>query len=163
MVIAIQKNLLSCIELLTQLTDDEYSNQSVPPYQASIGGHVRHVLDVFQCIFNGIDNHEIDLTQRERNLQTEQEVAVGIAYCNRVISELERFKNIDLNQMVYVIDDLGLGKVRQVYTIGAALMQAHSHAIHHFASMGYIISQLNLELPSKTFGVNPTTPKVVQE
>ena len=45
------------------------------------------------------------------------------------------------------------------YTLASALIQAHSHAIHHFASIGYIISQLGIELPDADFGYNPTTPK----
>ena len=46
-----------------------------------------------------------------------------------------------------VNDDLGLGVVAANYTLGGILIQAHSHAIHHFASVGYIICQLGIELP----------------
>jgi hypothetical protein len=60
---------------------------------------------------------------------------------------------------VKVRDDLGLGMVTANYTLAAALIQAHSHAIHHFASIGYIISQLGISLPDGDFGYNPTTPK----
>ena len=60
-------------------------------------------------------------------------------------------------------DDLGTGRVTAKYTIGSALIQAHSHAIHHFASVGFIINQLGIELPDADFGYNPTTPKQVVE
>jgi len=39
------------------------------------------------------------------------------------------------------------------------LIQAHSHAIHHFASIGYIICKLGIELPDTDFGYNPSTPR----
>jgi len=45
------------------------------------------------------------------------------------------------------------------YTMAAILIQAHSHAIHHFASVGYVISQLGISLPDEDFGFNPTTPR----
>jgi hypothetical protein len=35
-----------------------------------------------------------------------------------------------------VPDDFGKGKIEQNYTLGGLLAQAHSHAIHHFASLG---------------------------
>ena len=63
--------------------------------------------------------------------------------------------------MIYLTDDLGAGKVKAQYTVAAALIQAHSHAIHHYASIGYIIHQLGIELPDDMFGFNPTTPKKV--
>jgi hypothetical protein len=39
-------------------------------------------------------------------------------------------------------------------------MQVQSHAIHHFASIGYLIYQLEIELADADFGYNPTTPKI---
>jgi hypothetical protein len=43
--------------------------------------------------------------------------------------------------------------------LSSALIQTHRHAIHHFASIGYIINQLGIELPDNDFGYNPTTPR----
>ena len=63
--------------------------------------------------------------------------------------------------IVAVSDDLGSGVVTTNYTLGGALAQAHSHAIHHFASIGFIIHQLGIDLPDADFGYNPTTPKKV--
>jgi hypothetical protein len=61
--------------------------------------------------------------------------------------------------MIEVQDDLGLGVITANYTLASAFIQAHSHAIHHFASIGYIISQLGINLPDADFGYNPTTPR----
>ena len=64
-----------------------------------------------------------------------------------------------MDQMIEVSDDLGKGVIVQKYTLGSILIQAHSHAIHHFASLGFIICQLGIELPDEDFGYNPTTPR----
>jgi len=61
-----------------------------------------------------------------------------------------------------VSDDLGRGMIKAKYTLAAVLIQAHSHAIHHFASIGYIIHQLGIALPDEDFGYNPTTPKTIR-
>ena len=159
MIRAIEKNLNRGVRLLTSINDTQYSDVSVQPYHSSIGGHMRHILDVFDCIFCGLESREIDLTARKRNELAESKAAFGLAYFDEILSKLNGLNETDLNQLVNVSDDLGLGKVKTKYTLGAVLIQAHSHAIHHFASIGYIICKLGIELPDADFGYNPSTPR----
>ncbi len=159
MIQAITINLQRGINLLNSINDYQYSDVSIAPYYSSIGSHMRHILDVFDCIFDGLESGKIDLTARKRNKLAESKTAFGIAYFEKTIDFLNKIKDIDFDQMVKVTDDLGLGEITANYTLSSALIQAHSHAIHHFASIGYIISQLGIELPDNDFGFNPTTPK----
>lgn len=159
MIDAIEKNLLRGIKLLSSITDQQYSNCSIPPYYSSIGNNMRHVLDIFACIFNGLENNSIDFSDRKRNELAQQKTAFGIAYFNDIIAKLNEINTADFNKIIPVTDDLGTGMITANYTLGSALIQAHSHAIHHFASIGFIINQLGIELPDADFGYNPTTPK----
>lgn len=159
MIDAIEKNLFRGIKLLNNLSESEYTNESIPPYFSSIGCHIRHVLDVFSCIIIGFENKKIDLTNRERNQLVEQKIEFGIAYFEEIIFKINNFSKEDLQTEIILIDDLGLGKMEAKTTLGAVLIQAHSHAIHHFASIGYGIYQLGIEFPDADFGYNPTTPK----
>ena len=160
MIEAIEHNLRRGLNLLTCISDEEYSNTSIAPYHSSIGGHMRHILDVFDCIFEGIESKNINLIQRKRNPLAENYTKHGVDYFNSTIKKLHKLKEVDFNSMVSVTDDLGLGVIATNYTLSAILIQAHSHAIHHFASVGYVISQLGIELPDNDFGFNPTTPRV---
>ena len=74
--------------------------------------------------------------------------------------KLDALKNQDFNKIIKVTDDLGLGIITANYTLAAILIQAHSHAIHHFASIGFLVNQLGIELQDADFGYNPTTPKI---
>jgi uncharacterized damage-inducible protein DinB len=159
MIEAIEKNLQRGIKLLNNISDDEYSNKSIAPYYSSIGCHMRHVLDVFSCIFKGLENNYVDFSVRERNECAEQQTSVGVDYFQAIIDQLRTLKKEDFNTAIKVSDDMGLGNEIANYTIGSALMQAQSHAIHHYASIGYLIYQLDIELPDADFGFNPTTPK----
>lgn len=161
MINAIEFNLQRGIKLLNNLSESEYTNKSIPPYFSSIGGHIRHILDVFSCIINGFDSKKIDLTNRERNQLVEQEIDFGLAYFEEIIFKLHVFSEQDLQSEIILIDDLGMGKMEVKTTLAAVLVQAHSHAIHHFASIGYSIYQLGIELPDSDFGYNPTTPKAI--
>jgi len=159
MISAILQNLNRGIRLLNSIDDKQYSDDSTAPYYSSIGVHMRHVLDVFDCILRGLESGMIDLSDRKRNEMAETHVDMGLDYFKEIKTRLLELENEDLDQVVKVRDDLGLGMVTANYTLAAALIQAHSHAIHHFASIGYIISQLGISLPDGDFGYNPTTPK----
>jgi len=159
MIKAIEINLQRGIKLLESISNEEYSNTSIAPYYSSIGSHMRHVLDVFDCIFEGIESKQINLIKRKRNNLAENRTDIGIDYFNSVLNQLSKIESNDFNQIVEVTDDLGLGVITANYTLGGVLIQAHSHAIHHFASVGYVISQLGIQLPDDDFGFNPTTPK----
>ncbi|WP_196891631.1 DinB family protein [Aureivirga marina] len=162
MIKAIEKNLDRGIKLLESITDEQYSDKSVAPYYSSIGGHMRHILDVFDCIFDGLPEERVNLVARKRNPLAETKTSEGIAYFEKTKERLLELADSDFNKIITVSDDLGLGEVSVNYTLASALIQAHSHAIHHYASIGYIISQLNIELPDEDFGFNPSTPKEKQ-
>ena len=159
MIPAIIQNLNRGVNLLNSIDDQQYADNSTAPYYSSIGIHMRHVLDVFDCILRGLETGMIDLSDRKRNELAETHVEMGIDYFSEVKERLLQLESQDLDRVVQVKDDLGLGMVTANYTLAAALIQAHSHAIHHFASIGYIISQLGISLPDGDFGYNPTTPK----
>lgn len=160
MIVAIEKNLLRGVKLLKSITDEQYSDCTIPPYYSSIGNNMRHILDVFACIFSGLDRKEVDFSDRKRNELAQQQTAFGIAYFNEVIKKLHSLSPADFDTIIAVSDDLGTGKITANYTLGSALIQAHSHAIHHYASIGFIINQLGIELPDADFGYNPTTPRI---
>ena len=159
MISAITNNLQRGIKLLNAIDESQYTDVSVAPYYSSIGIHMRHILDVFDCVFSGLESKSVDLSARKRNELVEQKISLGLGYFNEIITNLEGLDAENLDIIVQVKDDLGLGFVTANYTLASILIQAHSHAIHHFASIGYIISQLDINLPDADFGYNPTTPR----
>ena len=62
MIAAIDKNLQRGIKLLEAISDEQYSDTSIPPYYSSIGANMRHILDVFACIFNGLNRKCVDFS-----------------------------------------------------------------------------------------------------
>lgn len=144
--------------LLDNLCNDQLRDSSVSPYYSSIGSHIRHILDFYECLLLNSDGNKIDLTARSRNKSVESDCSCAQDYLNLVIGKL-RATSFDINDTVLVIDDLGLGKTEILYTYGALLAQANSHTIHHYAIMNYIFDSLGIEMKDSEFGYNPTTPK----
>jgi len=159
MISAITNNLQRGIKLLNAIDENQYTDNSVAPYFSSIGIHMRHILDVFDCVFSGLESKNVDLSARKRNELVEHKIDLGLDYFEVIITNLEALNTDNLNVIIKVKDDLGSGFVTANYTLASILIQAHSHAIHHFASIGYIISQLDINLPDADFGYNPTTPR----
>lgn len=155
----VSKNLTTGIVLIQSVSDAQYRDAGVAPYHASIGSHIRHILDVFDCVFCGLESGEINLVARTRNLQVEQNRAAGLVYLQQILAKLEGLQTPDMERLVHVTDDLGDGEVTYPYTLAAAIIQAHSHAIHHFAAIGYLLCQLGIGAPNVDFGYNPTTPR----
>ena len=159
MIKAIEGNLQRGIQLLNCISNDEYCNKTIAPYYSSIGGHMRHILDVFECVFEGLESNDINLINRSRNEQVENYIKTGIIYFEEIIRKLHLLNSEEFETIINVTDDLGLGTVTVKTTLIGILMQAHSHAIHHFAIVAHIISQLGIQLPDDDFGFNPTTPR----
>jgi hypothetical protein len=99
------------------------------------------------------------LTDRKRGTVVEKNPVEGQKYLRKIISELECISDLDPSIAITIKDDLGMGMVEIPTTLGGGLNQAHSHAIHHFACIGYILHIHGITLPNKIFGYNPTTPK----
>lgn len=161
MITAIEKNLKKGIKLLQNVSNDDYTNSSIPPYYSTIGCHVRHILDIFSCVFNGLESKTIDFTNRERNELVESYITEGLSYFDDIITKLNPLTKEELEHEVLLTDNLGLGNVTSKTALKAVLMQVQSHTTHHYESIGYLIYQLGIELPDSDFGFNPITPKKV--
>lgn len=146
--------------LLDNLSNNQLCDASVSPYYSSIGTHIRHILDFYDCIFAQGSENRVDLTARSRNKSVECDCGCAQDYLNEIIGKLSS-ANFDVNDAVIVIDDLGLGKTEIPYTYGSLLAQANSHTIHHYAIINYIFDSLGIVINDSNFGYNPTTPKQV--
>ncbi len=156
---AVNYNLNQANELLSQIDADTYVNETVGPFFSSIGSHLRHTLDFFNCLIDGLDGNKIDLTARKRdnNIATNLESAKSLIHT--IQETLFRFKDINTDYLIHVTDNLGQGNTEINYTLESVLSHANSHMIHHFAMIGYILHALDTKVNIKGFGYNASTPE----
>lgn len=152
------KTLEKSITLLSLLTDKTLGDHSVSPYHSSVGSHIRHITDFYDCIINGLSTKSVDLTARKRDERMHCDCDYAKEQVDTLIASLKRMDENIMHEIIDVTDDLGLGKVEIPYTLGALLAQANSHAIHHYAIINYMLDRLGVSLDDVTFGYNPTTP-----
>ncbi|WP_282124138.1 hypothetical protein [Algibacter mikhailovii] len=154
------KTLQKTQVLLDHLSNSQLCDATVSPYYSSIGCHIRHILDFYDCIFNVDHDDQVDLTARSRNKAVESDCSYAQDYLASIVGKLN-VVTFDINDTVLVTDDLGLGKTQIPYTYGSLLAQANSHTIHHYAIINYIFDSLGIVINDSEFGYNPTTPKQV--
>lgn len=146
-------------QILASLSNDQLSDQSISPYYSCVGSHIRHILDFYDCILDGLDSKNINLINRKRDELMHCNCDYALKNVTRVIALLEALEEYRFNDTYKVTDDLGLGETEIEYSLGAALAQANSHAIHHYAIINYILDRLHITVEDTSFGYNPTTPK----
>ncbi|WP_420573078.1 hypothetical protein [Kordia sp.] len=145
--------------LLNEINDISYCCKEIGPYYSSVGSHIRHILDFYNCIFKGLKSQHVNLTSRDRNQKIESDCNCAISEIDVIAHKLRNLHSTDLNLLLNVEDNLGNGNITLQYTLAALLAQANSHTIHHYAIIGYITERLNVVIEDENFGYNPTTPK----
>jgi hypothetical protein len=159
LILACQDVLLQGLGLLFKLSDRTYSHFVDAPYSASIGGHYRHVLEHFQCVVRSIRSGEINYDARERNPRLETEVTyASIATCD-VLRAIKNYNEAILNRTSKVVNSVSYGSSEPSVidtNIGRELAYCIGHAIHHYAIIRLICSQVDIEVPAE-FGVAPST------
>jgi len=154
----INKNLNNAIALIDAISLETYRDTSVGPYYSSIGSHIRHALDFFDCIINGIQYNDIDLTARKRDEMISQDPDAAKNHIYEIQQQLIAFADINTDYLLNVTDNLGEGKVTIMYTLESVLAQANTHAIHHYAIISYMLQTLDVLIEIPGFGYNPSTP-----
>ncbi|HSF56039.1 MAG TPA: DinB family protein [Algoriphagus sp.] len=75
---ACSQQLEELTELLLQLSPEDYSGISPVFKSSSIGQHVRHILEFFECLVTQYDQGEINYDLRKRDLRLEMEPAFAL-------------------------------------------------------------------------------------
>ena len=150
-------------ELLCQLSPEEYTAKLAVLNYGSIGQHVRHTIEFFQCLIKGISCGIVDYDGRERNLQIENNLLFTLNTLSEIEGKITNESN--LHQPVNVRVTYNERDFQLVESnFMRELVYLVEHAIHHFALIRIGIqenfSHITLE---PTFGVAYSTIRYQQE
>lgn len=153
-----QQQIMSVLE---QLTDSQY-HLSLDIFNGStVGEHVRHIFDFYNCICFCSDGVDIDYNCRERNPLIESERKTAIASFSQLVNEISRFED---TKVVNVITDFSTDESEErpvvLSSIGRELMYAYDHAVHHLAIIKMGIKSAFPEIVlNDHIGIAPSTIK----
>jgi len=144
--------LLQGLHLLFQLDDGTYCRIAPAPYNASVGGHFRRVLERLRCLVNGFRPGEIDYDAPERNARVEQQVLYASVACCDLLRAFKKLTKVALNRNCVVVcsganDRHSSAPVQS--TLGRELEYCIGHALHHFDIIRLICDSIHVRVPSE--------------
>ena len=149
---SIKDNLSENIELLHQLTNDEFTQKNPELSNATIGEHMRHIIELFGCLLENYDYGLINYDDRKRDLLLQTDKNEAIAIIEKYLLELDKpNKPLSLTHNCFSpIELLHTNYFRElIYNL--------EHSIHHQALIKVALHNLpHIKIPS-SFGVAPST------
>lgn len=145
--------------LLESLDRDAYSMKS--PMGASVGSHIRHIVDFYQCFLRDVPSLQFDYDCRARDADVEQDVDVAVSRL-RAIRESFGAATFDPDATCLCKTEASQPPEFAPSTIRRELQHLHAHTVHHFALISYILTGYGIPVPNG-FGVAPSTLAYLQE
>lgn len=150
------------IDLLECHTPHSYAKADSQTFGSSVGAHMRHVLDHYSSLTNGLSSGVVDYDDRVRNTKVETDLSTCISVAKELKLRLGKLE-VELESSVKVIVSANTGEsdAGSVSSIGRELQFLASHTVHHYALIA-IASRIQGIAPLDSFGVAPSTLKYLQ-
>jgi hypothetical protein len=81
------------VTILNQLNNEQYAMELEILSKGSIGKHVRHILEFYECMLNGIGSGKINYYKRQRNISLETDVDFAINCIHTLTDAIMQLKN----------------------------------------------------------------------
>jgi len=124
---------------------------------ASIGAHLRHILDFYSAFYYGLKKGHIDYDERQRDPLVENELASALQQISIVIEQLGtlRFRE-DRDVTIHIAVEVTTDESVSHSNIIRELQSLHSHTTHHMAIIAIALKLHNIEVDDN-FGKAPST------
>ena len=148
----VKKVLMQLHQVLFAISDTNYCTAITVLDNASIGEHTRHVIELFQCLQNGVGNGVVNYDARQRNKTIQSDRLFAITCIEDICNGL--IHNNSALQLQTILAD-GASTVESNYY--RELIYNIEHCVHHQAIIKIGISSLGINLTFKDFGVAAST------
>ncbi|MES2647970.1 MAG: hypothetical protein V4717_13910 [Bacteroidota bacterium] len=152
----IQQLVRQINDIISQLTDDEYSRPLNVFNGSSIGQHTRHVIEFFAELEQGYQNGLINYDNRKRNKKLETDKQFALDLLNEFTSACDK-EDKHLQLSVDLQHSPTMGMIATTYYRELAF--AVEHTVHHMAFLRIGIEQVkNIAVPTD-FGISASTQR----
>lgn len=153
-----KENLLQIRYLLKSLKQEQYVAKPEVLFGASIGQHIRHILEFYLLLISGSFSGIISYDKRQRDIRIENDIAFAMKLIDRLLKGLDP---LELNHEVKYDADYSISGSKQKIifsSIGRELAYCIEHSIHHQALIkaGLIVMGLE-DITDEHFGVAYST------
>lgn len=146
-----------CVQILEILSQENYVDNSKG--SASIGAHIRHIIDRFQCFFAGLPEASIDYDARKRDKEIESNLEAAQFALATVSRRITQLGSTSDRQALIAVRETVLPSSPAVTissTCERELMGLITHSIHHLAIIVLMAKAFDYEV-DEDFGKAPST------
>jgi uncharacterized damage-inducible protein DinB len=152
--VAVNVDLLRQAHRLLGRIDDAAYVQIVPRAPSlRIGGHLRHVLEFYECFLDGVETAFIDYERRRRDQAVE---TFRPAAMQRLMTIVQRMETAALPHGDTIVWVRAEGEAALMSSVSRELQALSSHTVHHYALIGAALQLLGVVL-EPGFGVAAST------
>jgi len=153
----LNQQLQSLSNLLSALSNEQYTNRIEHLGNASIGGHTRHIIELLQCALDGYETGNVDYVNRKRDLRLQEDKKFAQSIIEAILVNV---KNPDkkLEMLVEEIEDAISDTVTT--TFFREIVYNTEHTIHHLALIKVALIEMQLNLVDQDFGMAYSTLKI---
>lgn len=141
--------------IVSRLDADHYAGTGGLPVASGPGGHVRHILDAYDCLLRDHTTGRVDFTARERDARTATDPVFAARRIDRTAGALQRLRVAASTPLAVRAEDTS-GESWCDSSVGRELQALLSHTIHHLALVALVLRLRGVE-PGASFGVAPST------
>lgn len=158
MVIAQNINVLNQLtQVISQLSNEKYAEPLSIFEGSSIGQHCRHIVEFYQCFFDGVMQNQINYDARKRDYEIETNLDKTIQKIDGIVgqlyetSDLEGSISLDVSTSSNALEIIESNAHRELFYL-------LEHTVHHLAliKIGLISNFNEIEIP-KYFGIAAST------
>ena len=154
---SIQNVFVQISESLEQLTCEQYCKPSKILFGATIGQHVRHIIELFICLDNGYTTGVVNYEKRKRDLRFENDKDIAKELLHLIYKKLDKSDKELLFEAGY--DDESTETITITTNYYREILYNLEHTVHHMALIRVGINEVsNIALP-EDFGVASSTMK----
>ena len=154
---AVNNVFVQLADTLQQLTSEEYVKPCNTLFNNTIGQHVRHIIELFQCLETGYDSNSVNYEKRPRDIaiETDKEFASGLL--QEVFRKLNRPNKELVLEACY--DEHSTETITITTNYYREIAYNLEHTIHHMALIRVGITEVSGMQLSDDFGVASSTVK----
>lgn len=150
-----RKQLLELKSILNQVKDTDYSKSLYVLDHGTLGRHVRHILEFYECLFISNSGDTVCYDDRKRNLILEENVRFASDYIDQIIDQIEQ---VNINKRLLLKSKYEQSEILMESSLYREITYNIEHTVHHLAIIRIAISsELSYINLSKTFGYAEST------
>lgn len=154
---AIRHVFVQLHETLDKLTPNEFTQPSAALFNATIGQHVRHIVELFQCLEQGYEVGVVNYEKRKRDKQIETDKEIAIRELHRISHDLLRAdKDMLLEMTCNEHSNDGVTVKTNYYR---EVIYNLEHTIHHMALIRVGVADVSDIILPQGFGIAFSTIK----